>query len=122
MTIKYRPSLTIEEIHIILAYLPTIPEYRPLTRKLEVFTLKATYGITQGSHITTGRASLESQLGMAEDTTIATLLDAFQSNPGLLSNKQLERVQYHRYTHDLMDKGEEHSYESRAETLTDWSV
>ena len=38
-------------------------------------------------------------------------MDAWASNPSLLSNHQIARIQHHRYVNDLMSAEEEHDYE-----------
>ena len=49
--IKYRPSLTLDEINTILLHLPDIAEHRALINKLNIFNLKAKHGITKPSHL-----------------------------------------------------------------------
>lgn len=120
MTTTYRPSLTLPEIQFILQHIPERgdePDQAITTdairRKLEVFTLKAQHGITLPSHIRTGRASLESQLGLAEDTTIEILFDAYNDpiKRRALSKTQLARITHHRYLSDMMSPEEEVAYE-----------
>lgn len=115
MTTTYRPSLTLPEIQFILSRLPESEDtiVQGLIRKLEVFTLKAQHGITKPSHIRTGRASLESQLGLAEDTTIEILFDAYNDpiKRRALSKTQLARITHHRYLSDMMTPEEEVAYE-----------
>lgn len=116
MATTYRPSLTLPEIQFILSHLPEDGESITLglIRKLEVFTLKAQHGITLPSHIRTGRASLESQLGLAEDTTIEILFDAYNDpiKRRALSKTQLARITHHRYLCDMMSEDEERAYEA----------
>lgn len=111
--IKFRPSLTLEEIQFLIGNVRWTdnPEQLPLLRKLEVFTLKAKHGITQASHVSVGKQSIESSLGFTADETIESLLTIYRQNPKLLSPAQLARVQYHRYTNDMMTPAEEASYE-----------
>ena len=45
--IKFRPSLTLEEIQTILLHLPEIPEHLSIINKLNIFVLKARHGITK---------------------------------------------------------------------------
>lgn len=115
MSLKYRPSLTIQEINFLLSTVrwSDHPEQAQLCRKLEVFTLKATHGITQPSHIATGRPSLESSLGFETDAAIETLLAHYAINPSRLSKAQLARVTQHRYLNDMMSPEEEIDYESQ---------
>lgn len=110
--LKFRPSLTLDEIQFLLSEVSwsNNPEQHTLMRKLEVFTLKATHGITSPSHVTIGRASLESQLGLAPDDRIETLLATYKSNPRALSPAQLKQVQFHRFQNDMMTSEEEESY------------
>ena len=118
--IKFRPSLTLEEIQTILLHLPEIPEHLSIINKLNIFVLKARHGITQPSHLATGKQSIESQLGFSsQDHTIETLLDAWNSNPSILSQAQILRIQHHRYTHDMMSPSEEYQYEQLVEN-TQW--
>jgi hypothetical protein len=111
MTITYRPSLTLPEIDYILAHLPNSQESNGIFSKLVTFKLKAQHGITKASHIKTGSQSLESKLGLGEDTTVQVLLDAYNSNPSVLSKAQLAKVQHHRYVNDLMTAQEEKDFE-----------
>ena len=108
--IKYRPSLTIDEIQFIIDQInwPEHPNHGDLFRKLEIFTLKAKHGITKASHVSAGKPSLEAQLGLATDDSIETLLKVPKD---LLSVRQLAKVQHHRYLNDLMTPEEESEYE-----------
>ena len=110
--IKYRPSLTLDEINIILLHLPDIAEHRALINKLNIFNLKAKHGITKPSHLALGKPSIEASLGFtSQDHTIETLMDAWNSNPSILSQSQIARIQHHRYLNDLMSPEEESQYE-----------
>ena len=115
MATTYRPSLTLPEIKFILDRICASDDViaAPIMRKLEVFTLKAQHGITLPSHIRTGRASLESQLGLAEDATIEILFDAYNDpiKRRALSKAQLARITHHRYLSDMMSPEEEVAYE-----------
>lgn len=116
MSTTYRPSLTLEEIQFLVELLKRtghLDKRTELVRKLEVFTLKAQHGITKPSHIRTGRQSLESQLGMAEDESIEILFDAYNDpiKRSALSKTQMERITHHRYLSDLMTPEEEAAYE-----------
>ena len=117
--IKYRPSLTLDEINIILLHLPDITEHRALINKLNIFNLKAKHGITKPSHLALDKPSIETQLGFStEDHTIETLMDAWKSNPSILSQSQIERIQHHRYLNDLMSPEEESQYEQHQHHTT----
>lgn len=111
MATSFRPSLTLTEIQTILEWLP--PDSKDLRHKLSIFTLKAQHGITKASHIRTGRASLESQLGLEEDATMLILMNQFETDSSILSKTQFDRVQHHRYIHDMMDAEEESTYEDK---------
>ena len=105
------PELILDEIQFILTH-PHIAVQPELASKLHTFILKAQHGITKPSHLVLGKPSFESTLGFAsEDHTIETLLDAWNSNPSILSQSQIARIQHHRYTHDLMTADEELTYE-----------
>ena len=121
--IKFRPSLTIDDIQFIydtLHTLPSSPQQQSILASLHKMILKAKHGITQPSHLATGKPTLESQLEFSDqDHTIDTLLDAWNSNPSILSHAQIERVQHHRYTHDMMSPSEEYQYEQLVEN-TQW--
>jgi len=114
MSITYRPSLTIDEINLILTNLSCADEHHAaLRRKLEVFTLKAKHGITRASHIKTGKASTAAALGFEDDDTMETLLEHW-NNPqarALLSLRQILKINHHRYVNDLMTPEEEAEYE-----------
>lgn len=111
--VKYRPSLSLAEIHTILSHLPV--HESTIRRKLEIFTLKAQHGITQASHVATGRATLADSLGFSSATVsedaMETLLKVYQSNPSALSAAQLARVNQHRYVNDMMTPEEEAAHE-----------
>lgn len=111
--IKFRPSLSLAEIHTLLSYIPA--HESSLRKKLEIFTLKAQYGITQASHVTTGRATLADSLGFSSATTsaedIETLLNVYALNKKALSAAQLTRVNQHRYVNDMMTPEEEAAHE-----------
>jgi hypothetical protein len=115
MSITYRPSLTLDEIKFLLDTVswehPDIHQY-PLKRKLEVFTLKAQHGITKASHVRAGKQSDAAKLGFEEDSTIAALLEVYSTNPEALSVRQMAKVQFHRYTNDMMTPQEEAEYEA----------
>lgn len=111
--VKYRPSLSLAEIHTILSHLPV--HESTIRRKLEIFTLKAQHGITQASHVATGRATLADSLGFSSATTsaedIETLLNVYALNKKALSSAQLARVNQYRYVNDLMTPEEEAAHE-----------
>lgn len=111
--IKFRPSLSLVEINTLLSYIP--PHESSLRKKLEIFTLKAQHGITQASHVTTGRATLADSLGFSSATTsaedIETLLNVYALNKKALSAAQLARVNQHRYVNDMMTPEEEAAHE-----------
>ena len=121
--IKFRPSLTIDDIQFIydaLHPLPASPQQQSILASLHKMILKAKHGITQPSHLATGKQSIESQLGFSsQDHTIETLMDAWNSNPSILSQAQILRIQHHRYTHDMMSPSEEYQYEQLVEN-TQW--
>ena len=111
--VKYRPSLSLAEIHTILSHLPAHESI--IRRKLEIFTLKAQHGITQASHVATGRSSLEDSLGFAPTSSgddIETLINQYHINPRTLSAAQLAKVNHHRYLNNLMTPEEEAAHEA----------
>ena len=117
MSATFRPSLTLAEITFILGQLPDTqmnPLVNGLRRKLEVFTLKAQHGITKPAHLRVGKPSQAAQLGFEEDETITALVEAYNDpvKRGALSVRQMGRVQYYRYTNDLMTSTEEADYEA----------
>ena len=113
-------AMQLDEINAILLHLPDITEHRALINKLNIFNLKAKHGITKPSHLALGKPSIETQLGFSsQDHTIETLMDAWNSNPSILSQAQILRIQHHRYTHDMMSPSEEYQYEQLVEN-TQW--
>jgi len=117
--IKFRPSLTIHQIEYLVTLLKSVPTCEDSTAilaSLHKFQLKATHGITTPSHVAIGKPSIDAQLGFAPDDTIASLLTIYNdpSKRSILSSKQLERVQYHRFQTDLMSPEEEDQYLSTA--------
>ena len=114
-SIKFRPSLSISDIQFIydtIHTLPASPQQQSILASFHKLILKARHGIITPSHLALGKPSIESALGFSsEDHTIETLMDAWASNPSLLSNHQIARVQHHRYINDMMTTDEEASYE-----------
>lgn len=114
-SIKFRPSLSISDIQFIydtIHALPASAQQQSILASFHKLILKAKHGIITPSHLALGKPSIESTLGFSsEDHTIETLMDAWASNPSLLSNHQIVRIQHYRYTHDMMSADEEHDYE-----------
>jgi hypothetical protein len=114
--IKYRPSLTLDELQFILTH-PHISSQPALAAKLNTFILKAQHGITKPSHVATGSPSLQESLGFTttpqpqSPQSIQTLLTIYESTPSILSPSQLAQVQHHRYINDMMSPEEESQYE-----------
>ena len=113
--IKYRPSLSLSDMQFIydtLLVQPASPQQQSILASFNKLILKAKHGITTPSHVATGSPTIETQLGFSsEDHTIETLMDAWNSNPSILSQSQIERIQHHRYLNDLMSPEEESQYE-----------
>ena len=113
--VKFRPSLSISDMRFIknaLIPLPQSPQRNTILESFNRMILKAEHGIVNPSHLALGKPSIESSLGFAsEDHTIETLMDAWNSNPSMLSQSQIARIQHHRYVNDMMSKDEEHDYE-----------
>ena len=118
-SIKFRPSLSISDIQFIydtIHALPASAQQQSILASFHKLILKAKHGIITPSHLALGKPSIESTLGFSsEDHTIETLMDAWASNPSLLSSTQIARIQHHRYVHDLMTPDEEHDYEHHME-------
>ena len=72
--IKFRPSLTIDDIQFIydtLHTLPSSPQQQSILASLHKMILKARHGIITPSHLALGKQSIESQLGFSsQDHTI----------------------------------------------------
>ena len=113
--IKYRPSLSLSDMQFIydaLLVQPASPQQQAILASFNKLLLKAKHGITTPSHVATGSPTIEASLGFSsEDHSIETLLDAWASNPSILSPVQLARVQHYRYTNDMMTADEESAYE-----------
>ena len=116
--LKFRPSLSLEQIEYILSLRGNDPIIEHEIRKsLEPFKRKAAAGIISPSHISTGRASMADSLGFSSTTTapdmftIDELLEVWKTNPAALSPAQTKKVQHHRYINDLMTLEEESAYE-----------
>ena len=113
--IKYRPSLSLSDMQFIydaLLVQPASPQQQAILASFNKLLLKAKHGITTPSHVATGSPTIEASLGFSsEDHSIETLLDAWASNPSILSAAQIARIQHHRYTNDMMTPDEESSYE-----------
>lgn len=121
--VKFRPSLSISDMKFIknaLIPLPQSPQRNTILESFNRMILKAEHGIVNPSHLALGKPSIESALGFSsQDHTIETLLDAWNSNPSILSQAQILRIQHHRYTHDMMSPSEEYQYEQLVEN-TQW--
>lgn len=112
--LKFRPSLTLEQIEYILSLRGNDPIIEhEIKKSLEPFKRKADAGIISPSHISTGRVSLGDSLGFTqiEDCGVESLLEIWKTTPAALSPKQLEKVTHHRYINDMMDAEEEAKYE-----------
>ena len=122
-SIKFRPSLSISDIQFIydtIHALPASAQQQSILASFHKLILKAKHGIITPSHLALGKQSIEYQLGFSsQDHTIETLLDAWNSNPSILSQAQILRIQHHRYTHDMMSPSEEYQYEQLVEN-TQW--
>lgn len=115
MSIKYRPSLSLDEIQFILTH-PAIAAWPELESKLRTFTIKAKHGLVKPSHILSAppKASITDELGFGSSTHMAhmeSLLKIYNEHPDLLTPSQLADVMHHRYIHDLMTPEEEQAYE-----------
>lgn len=113
--LKFRPSLTLEQIEYILSLRGNDPIIEHEIRKsLEPFKRKADAGIISPSHISTGRISMADSLGFSTviDNDVESLVEIWKTNPASLSPKQLEKVSHHRYVNDMMTAEEECMYES----------
>ena len=114
-SIKFRPSLSISDIQFIydtIHALPASAQQQSILASFHKLILKAKHGIITPSHLALGKPSIESTLGFSsEDHTIETLMDAWASNPSLLSSTQIARIQHHRYVNDMMTPDEECAYE-----------
>lgn len=111
--LKFRPSLTLEQIEYILALRGNDPIMEhEIKRSLEPFKRKADAGIISPSHISTGRTSMADSLGFTfKEDTVEALLEAWKLSPTTLSASQLAKVQHHRYISDMMTPEEESAYE-----------
>lgn len=115
-SVKFRPSLSAQQITTLVDILSTYPEHTELCKVFRVFKLKADHGIVTPSHVSIGRPSIEQSLGFSDDTTpdasIEVLLQMYEANPSILSRTQMDKVEKHRYVNDLMTPEEESQYES----------
>ena len=116
--IKFRPSLTSEQIEYLVSVLQSVAPSNlrdQCLTALNKFALKSKYGIVTPSHVATGRKTLEDSLGFSESPAISieSLLKIYAVTPQVLSQSQLDQVQLYRYTNDLMSPEEESSYESK---------
>lgn len=117
MSIKYRPSLSLDEIQFILTH-PAIAAWPELESKLRTFTIKAKHGLVKPSHVLSApsKASITDDLGFGSSTAststhMESLLKIYNEHPDLLTPSQLADVMHHRYIHDLMTPEEEQAYE-----------
>ena len=119
---KFRPYLTIPDLQEIIRCMRKAPTQSPLLISyLEEFTRKSSAGIIQPQHVPTPKQSIESSLGFPVSASasankllepITDLLIRWQEFPDSISPKELERINEHRYLHDMMDPGEASAYES----------
>lgn len=128
-SVKFRPSLSAQQISHIIGCLEhhanplqSSPHNVECLKLLRVFELKAKHGIVSPSHVATGRPDIVDSLGFGEleeyKDNMKPLLDVYASNPTALSAKQLEKVQLHRYTSNLMTPEEEAEYENSTSKAT----
>lgn len=120
-SIKFRPSLSAEQISYILEILNTQSPTglrNQCIKSLAVFKLKADHGIVTPSHVSTGRQTLVDSLGFSDSQdvdsiSIEALVKIYDVTPQVLTQSQIDRVNLYRYTNDLMSPTEESEYESR---------
>lgn len=116
MSIKYRPSLSLDEIQFILTH-PAIAAWPELESKLRTFTIKAKHGLVKPSHVLNApsKGSITDELGFSSTPSpsahMDSLLKIYNEHPDLLTPSQLADVMHHRYIHDLMSPDEEQAYE-----------
>ena len=110
----FRPSLTLAEIHTIIASLPA--HETAIISKLRKFTLKAEHGLVTPARIKSSPTSLASSLGFTTSPTLSMddLMYAYENTPQILTPQQLTLIKHHRYTNDLMTPQEEAEYEQES--------
>ncbi len=109
--IKFRPSLTLDEIQFILTH-PHISTQPDLATKLSTFVLKATHGLVKPSHVKLRSPTLESAgLASTSPNQIDSLMELYKLNPSILTPSQLDQINHHRYINDMMTTEEEAEYE-----------
>ena len=114
----FRPSLTLAEIHTIIASLPA--HETAIISKLRKFTLKAEHGLVTPARI---KSSLTESLGFTTSSSSSSssstlsmddLMYAYENTPQILTPQQLTLIKHHRYTNDLMTPQEEAEYEQES--------
>lgn len=119
----FRPSLTLAEIHTIIASLPA--HETAIISKLRKFTLKAEHGLVTPARIKSSQSSqsLTESLGFTTSSSSSSssstlsmddLMYAYENTPQILTPQQLTLIKHHRYTNDLMTPQEEAEYEQES--------
>lgn len=114
--IKYRPSLSLSEIDILVLKLDG-SGYDSLQGKLKLCKMKAEFGLIKPSYIASDIAppTDAEKLGFEDSKTLSEedkdkLLKVWETAPKTLTAKQLEIVQTHRWESGLMGEEEEKEY------------
>ena len=117
---KYRPAFTSQE----LAYIKdlcradkresTVSMAHKISRRLEVFGLKAQIGLVAPAFTATEERSIDERLGLDTVSPADKRLAAYQKwklNPDICSTVELNLANTYRYENDLMTSEEEQEQE-----------
>lgn len=118
--IKYRPSLSLSEIDILVTRLEG-SGYTNLCNKLKLCKMKAEFGIIKPSYVASEIAppTDAEKLGFEDISPPAPedrekLFNAWRLAPKTITAKQLELVDLYRWENNMMTEEEEAAYSDRA--------
>lgn len=116
---KYRPYLSADQMLTILKKFdsPESPLEASIKSYFHLYLLKVGLGVNHASYIP-AKPSLDSQLGFNTDSMTVEDKELFwfkkwQENPTQVMGEQLDLVNQHRYTNNLMSEFEAAEYEKR---------
>lgn len=120
---KYRPYLTIQQLHYFLSLCEADNRTETETirartiRELKLFIAKNDLGAVSPQYTTSPRQSVEEKLGLALDssdpvTRRKAAYDLWNTNPTLCTQSEIIAATLYRYENNLMTPEEELAYEA----------
>lgn len=122
MSKKYRPSLTIEEIQLILVMLDTMTNMDTVVKlraKLRILLTKVDLGVANPAYTTDPKPGLLSRLGMGQEDDVAmspqqkreAAYIKYKGMPSSCSDYEVDLAQTYMYENNMMMPEEREAYE-----------